>query len=122
MYSSMLIQVCQGATLVARQMNHTITRESFDSLASCWSDSTNRLRWSSPFVLPVWLKAWWQEFGGENELYLVSVKQGEMLTGIVPLMVKGGQASFIGSADVCDYLDFVVAPGMEGDFFSALMI
>ena len=102
-------------------MSYTITQESFDSLAACCADPTNRLRWSSVFVLPVWLKAWWQEFGAENELYLASVKQGEKIIGIAPLMVKNGQASLLGSIDVCDYLDFVVAPGMERDFFSALL-
>jgi len=41
--------------------------------------------------------------------------------GIAPLLVKGEKASFIGSADVCDYLDFVVAPGREQDFFDVLL-
>jgi CelD/BcsL family acetyltransferase involved in cellulose biosynthesis len=41
--------------------------------------------------------------------------------GIAPLLVKGEKASFIGSADVCDYLDFVVAPGREQDFFDILL-
>lgn len=98
-----------------------ITQESFGSLASSWADLTNRLRWSSVFVLPVWLKSWWQEFRAENELYLASVKQGEMLTGIAPLMVKGRKAFLLGSADVCDYLDFVVVPGIERDFFTVLL-
>jgi CelD/BcsL family acetyltransferase involved in cellulose biosynthesis len=102
-------------------MNYTITQESFDSLDSCWADSTNRLSWNSVFVLPAWLKAWWQEFGAENELYLTSVKQGEMIIGIAPLVVKAGKASLLGSVDVCDYLDFIVAPGMERDFFNVLL-
>jgi CelD/BcsL family acetyltransferase involved in cellulose biosynthesis len=41
--------------------------------------------------------------------------------GIAPLLVKGEEASFIGSADVCDYLDFVVAAGREQDFFDILL-
>jgi CelD/BcsL family acetyltransferase involved in cellulose biosynthesis len=44
-----------------------------------------------------------------------------MITGIAPLMVKAGKASLLGSVDVCDYLDFIVAPGMERDFFSVLL-
>ena len=102
-------------------MGYTITQESFDSLARFWSDSDHRLNWNSVFILPAWLKIWWQELGSENELYLISVKQREVITGIAPLMVKGGRASFIGSIDVCDYLDFVVAPGREEDFFNALL-
>ena len=102
-------------------MNYTITQESFDSLASCWADQSHRLRWSSVFVLPAWLKVWWQEFGAGAEPYLGAVRQGEKIIGIAPLLVREGEASIIGSADVCDYLDFVVAPGMEEDFFTVLL-
>ncbi len=79
------------------------------------------MRWSSPFVLPAWLKVWWQELGSEAELYLGAVRQGEEVIGIAPLMVEDSKASLLGSADVCDYLDFVVVPGMEGDFFGVLL-
>ncbi|MFC1933278.1 GNAT family N-acetyltransferase [Chloroflexota bacterium] len=102
-------------------MDYTITQESFDSLASIWTDPGNRLMWNSPFVLPAWLKVWWQEFVPGAELYLGSVRQGEKIIGIAPLLVREERASIIGSADVCDYLDFVIAPGMEKDFFSVLL-
>jgi len=102
-------------------MSYTITWESFDSLASCWADRSQSLEWSSPFVLPAWLKVWWQELGSEAELYLGAVRQGKKIIGIAPLIVEEGKASLAGSADVCDYLDFIVAPGMEGDFFNVLL-
>ena len=54
-------------------------------------------------------------------MYLGAIRQGEEILGIAPLLVRGGKASIIGSADVCDYLDFVVAPGMETDFFNVLL-
>jgi CelD/BcsL family acetyltransferase involved in cellulose biosynthesis len=79
------------------------------------------LRWNSIFVLPAWLKVWWQEFGSGAELYLSAVRQGEKIIGIAPLLVREGKAAIVGSADVCDYLDFVVAPGMERDFFDVLL-
>jgi len=49
------------------------------------------------------------------------VWQREEIIGIAPLLIKDKTASIAGSADVCDYLDFVVTPGMERDFFSALL-
>jgi len=67
------------------------------------------------------LKVWWQEFGSGAEPYLAAVRQGEKIIGIAPLVVTEGRASIIGSADVCDYLDFVVTPGTERDFFSVLL-
>ncbi len=102
-------------------MSPSVTLESLDSLASSWPDLRQRLRWDSAFVLPCWLGAWWQEFGAGAELYLALVRQGETVIGVAPLLVKGEGASFIGSADVCDYLDFVVAPGSERDFFDILL-
>jgi len=102
-------------------MSYTVTQESFDSLTSCWADPSNSLSWNSVFVLPAWLKTWWQELGTGAELYLGAVRQGEKIIGIAPLQVREGKASFIGSVDVCDYLDFVVAPERETDFFNALL-
>ncbi len=102
-------------------MSCTITRESFDSLASHWADLSQNLRWGSVFVLPAWLKVWWQAFGTDQELYLVAARQEEKILGVAPLMVKGGKATFVGSTDVCDYLDFVVSPGAENDFFNVLL-
>ena len=102
-------------------MTYTVTQETFASLASLWIDPNHRLNWSSIFVLPAWFKVWWQEFRPRAELYLGTVRQGEQVIGIAPLMVEGRKASLLGSVDVCDYLDFVVAPGSENDFFSTLL-
>ena len=102
-------------------MSPSVTLESLDSLASSWPDLRQRLRWDSVFVLPCWLGVWWQEFGAGAELYLAAVRQEDTVIGVAPLLVQGDQASFVGSADVCDYLDFVVAPGSERDFFGTLL-
>ena len=102
-------------------MHVSITQESFESLATCWMTFRGQLRWQPLFVLPVWLKVWWQNFGSGFELYLGAVRQGERIIGIAPLLIREGNASIIGSADVCDYLDFIVAPGSENDFFNALL-
>jgi CelD/BcsL family acetyltransferase involved in cellulose biosynthesis len=72
-------------------------------------------------VLPRWFKVWWQTFGGDFELYLFEVKQDKNVIGIAPLMVKASKAAFIGGADVCDYMDFVVAPGKELEFFTTVL-
>jgi len=52
---------------------------------------------------------------------LNAVRQDGEVIGIAPVMVKSRRASFIGSIDVCDYLDFVVVPGKEEDFFGLLL-
>ena len=110
-----------GADLAAIKEKYVVTVESFDSIASYRHNAGYALRWRCPFVLPEWLRAWWSEFGAPSEPYIVSARQGEDLIGIAPLLVKGKKASFIGDADVCDYLDFVVTPGRTGEFFSVLL-
>jgi len=102
-------------------MSYMFAPQSFDSLESSWNDLRPRLNWDSVFVLPRWLRVWWQAFGGGSSLYLFDVKQDRNIIGIAPLMVKEGKASLIGSADVCDYMDFVVAPGKEFAFFTAVL-
>jgi len=102
-------------------MEYTITEESFASLDSYWAESKHKLNWNTFFVLPGWLEVWWQVFGSDFQLYLRAVRQEEKIIGVAPLLVKGKTASIIGSADVCDYLDFIVIPGMEKDFFHVLL-
>ena len=116
-----MIQVWQSDTLVNELMGITITEESFDWLTSFWKDHGHDLRWDNFFVLPPWLKVWQETFAPESKPYFLVGRQAEKVTGIAPLLIKDGTASIIGSADVCDYVDFIVAPGEEGDFFRALL-
>ena len=102
-------------------MSYTITEESFASLTSYWNDPLYNLRRNSLFVLPIWLQVWWQAFGSGAELYLRAVWEGDKIIGIAPLMVRDKTAHIIGDTDVCDYLDFIIAPGMESDFYPALL-
>ena len=98
-----------------------VTLESFDTLTSYWLGSRYASMWDCLFALPPWLEAWWHEFGFEAELYLGAVRQGGTITGIAPLLLRGSEAFFIGSSDVCDYLDFVIVPGREVDFLNILL-
>jgi len=102
-------------------MEYTVTEESFDSLKSYWTDDRHNLKWDTLFVLPSWLEVWWQIFGSDFQLYLRAVRQRKKIIGIAPLLVKEKTASIIGSVDVCDYLDFIVTPGMEKEFFNILL-
>ena len=98
----------------------SITEESFAGLAAEWTRA-NQLNWNSIFVLPAWLQVWWKEFGSSGKPHLLAVRQGGQITGIAPLLLSEGKASFLGNADVCDYLDFIIAPGHEKDFFNTLL-
>jgi CelD/BcsL family acetyltransferase involved in cellulose biosynthesis len=102
-------------------MSYAVTEESLDNLSAYWSDSGQSLDWPSVFVLPAWLKVWWQVFGEGSELFVRAVQRGEKIIGIAPLRVKEKTARFIGSTDVCDYQDFIIAAGLEADFFNSLL-
>jgi CelD/BcsL family acetyltransferase involved in cellulose biosynthesis len=100
---------------------YTVTEESLTSLADLWSDPSQRLDWDCLFVLPAWLSAWWRCFGMEMTPFLRSVRKRDAIIGIAPLMIRDQTAFFMGDAAICDYLDFVVAPGEEATFFTALV-
>jgi CelD/BcsL family acetyltransferase involved in cellulose biosynthesis len=102
-------------------MSYSVTEESFASLTSCYRDTRHELRWDPLFILPGWLQVWWQEFAPESQLQLIAIRQDEKVLGIAPLQVRGGTASIIGSTDVSDYVDFIVSPGREEDFFTVLL-
>ena len=73
------------------------------------------------FTLPAWLKVWWSHFGAGAELYLRAVRRNGQIIGIAPLQIKNGAASITGSVDVCDYQDFIIVPGLEQDFYLAVL-
>lgn len=102
-------------------MKYAVTEESLANLNSYWSDTSCNLHWESVFVSPAWLQVWRQAFGEGVELFLRGVRLGEKIIGIAPFMVKDKTLSFIGSTDVCDYLDFIVVPGKEGEFSGILL-
>lgn len=102
-------------------MSCSVTQESFHSLLELRDNPATHVDWEPLFVSPVWLEVWWSVFGNNRELYLASVRQDDAVIGIAPLMIENGIASIIGSADVCDYLDFVVAQDRSQDFFDTLV-
>ncbi len=115
------IYVLGGINLAATPKKIVVDAVNFDQFASYRSDSKHALGWQCLFVLPEWSRVWWQEFGGESQLSILCARQQEDVIGIAPLMVNGPRASFIGGADVCDYLDFIVSPAKAADFFNLLL-
>lgn len=107
--------------MVARETHRSVAPVSFEKLTSYWLKPRSLLKWDCIFVTPPWLEVWWREFGSSGEQYLCAVKKGGATIGIAPLLIKEEQACLMGSADVCDCLDFVIKPGSEHDFFDILL-
>ncbi|MFA5308054.1 MAG: GNAT family N-acetyltransferase [Dehalococcoidales bacterium] len=102
-------------------MSYTVTENSLADLEAFRKDTRQNLDWPSVFVLPEWMQVWWQVFGEGRKMLLRTVRDGDAVIGIAPLLHRDGVAAFIGGTDVCDYNDFITAPGREQDFFSALL-
>ena len=113
--------VLQYSNISIVNMAYTVTQETFDSLSSYWLDQHSPLEWDCLFVLPGWMKVWWSVFNNGSTPYLSAVRDKNKIIGIAPLMVQGEEARFIGDPDVCDYQDFIVAPGKGEGFFEALL-
>jgi len=102
-------------------MSYTVFDSSLADLETYRTDSQQKLSWSSVFVLPDWMQVWWQVFGAGYEMSIRTVRDGDKIIGIAPLMIKDRTACFIGGTDVCDYNDFITVPGREKDFFNTLL-
>lgn len=103
-------------------MNYVLCKqEDFESIENL-HNSSDLLYWASVFVLPPFLKSWWEVFKSSGEhLWLRSFWEGDKLLGLAPLRIRDGTAFFIGSTDLCDYADFITVPGREKKLFDALL-
>jgi CelD/BcsL family acetyltransferase involved in cellulose biosynthesis len=102
-------------------MSYIVSQDSLEGLSARWTDPKQKLDWPCVFVLPAWMSVWTESFGGGAPLFVRTVLQDGDIVGIAPLMLREGAALFIGDTDVCDYQDFIVAPGREKDFCGALL-
>jgi len=92
----------------------------FEDLRQDWDDLCRKSQARLLFSSPSWGEVWWRHFSEGNELYLGAVTEQGNIIGIAPLRRKDGILHFIGSDNVCDFLDFIVEPGKEDIFFTAL--
>ncbi len=99
----------------------TVKKLDLTELASLWSTDGDALQWQNPFVTPPWLKAWWRHLSDDNESLLLLVTADTRPLGLAPLMVRNGTARFMGSIDLCDSGDFVVANGTQELFFQEIL-
>lgn len=101
-------------------MGLTVAREELAALEPEWRELLPRCSYAPVFLSPTWLRTWWAEFGADRELVLLSVRDGERLVSVVPLMREGGRLSFAGDTEVCDYMDFPCTAGREAELLVAL--
>ncbi|MDY6917188.1 MAG: GNAT family N-acetyltransferase [Chloroflexota bacterium] len=111
---------CAGC-YTGHAMDYSIARGSFAGLEQEWRELLPQCPNNHVFLTPEWQSAWWRAFGGDDALMLFSVQRDGELVGVVPFMRQGAGLSFIGSPDVCDYMDFIAREGEEKAVMSLLL-
>lgn len=96
----------------------------FAALEEEWEDLYHDSPRATPFQSWAWLYSWWESYGEDYELRLVTVRDGRgMLVGVAPLMLKRGlgfrSLLFVGTG-LTDYLDVLIRERWEGQVSEAL--
>jgi len=98
-----------------------IKTEPFERLESFFLNNNSNLDWNCLFVIPLWLKTWWETFGNHDVLSILTGYWNGKLIGIAPLRIQEKTARFIGGENVCDYQDVIVASNHYPEFFKAIL-
>ena len=60
--------------------------ERFNAIAAEWDELVDRSGIERLFVSHAWLRTWWEAFGGDRELYVLTVRSRRALIGAAPMM------------------------------------
>ena len=102
-------------------MTYSVRREELAQLQPEWVQLLEQQSEPVPFQHPAWQRVWLEEFQDGRDLLLLSVRDGEPLVGVAPLIRDGDSISLIGHYSICDYMDFIIAPDHCRDVFDAII-
>jgi CelD/BcsL family acetyltransferase involved in cellulose biosynthesis len=103
-----------------------------EGLAPAWRRLLGRAVHAEPVRTPLWLLAWWRQFGEHDgrELRAIAIEEGGELLGLVPLALRGGahrraipvrRMELVGTGEdeadeiASDYVGGLAARGREED-------
>src|SRR4030067_1003613 len=103
--------------------------QEFDSLEPEWNPLVERAAPNMPFLRFEYLRTWWRTRGGSEwndaALRLVIAREAGSLVGVAPFFrtLHDGRQSWLllGSFEISDYLDLIVAEGHEETFGERLL-
>jgi CelD/BcsL family acetyltransferase involved in cellulose biosynthesis len=102
------------------------SEQGFNELKSAWEDLFQSNSNHTPYQSWEWNFTWWKYFGSPERLRLLVAEEDGKLIGIAPFFLRKNfygwplpHLGFIGQKRT-DYLDFVVRPGAEANFFQQL--
>ena len=101
-------------------MTEIFSERSFDDISETWSRLLSKTATNTPFQLIEFLEVWFAELGYGSDTHILHAETGT-IDGIAPLRSEGQSFTFLGDQDVCDFADFLIAPGEEIGFFKGLL-
>ena len=107
-----------------RRLDTAVLRdtEDFAALEEEWAELYGRCPSATPFQSWAWLYSWWEHYGGDYELRLIAVREGDLLVGLAPLMLRRGpgfgRLLLVGTGST-DYLDVLAREGWEREVAEA---
>jgi len=101
------VELCQEAFLPLR--------EEWNRLLAGSASNTIFLTWE-------WQSLWWEFFGRDHQLLLLTARHEEELAGIAPLFyAHEGILRLVGGTEISDYLDIIALVGHEREVWSAFL-
>ncbi len=77
------------------------------------------------FATPRWNKLWWEEFGGDKDLFLITMSRRDEVAAVVPLYRKTQEGRkllrFVGGIELTDYLGPICSLEDRDDVAEALV-
>ena len=96
--------------------------QDFVTLEEEWEDLYRNAALATPFQSWAWLYSWWEFYGKGHELRVVTIRDGGLLVGLMPLMLERrggfGRLLFVGTG-LTDHQDILVREGWEGEVLEA---
>jgi len=108
-----------------RRVETLTDTRAFLSLEGEWDRLLKRSRSDTVFSTWQWQTIWWDCFGQDAQLSIVTVREAGELIGLAPLYALPSSESrrtmrLVGGVEVSDYLDIIVAGGREDLAYTAL--
>ncbi len=102
-------------------MAYAVAREELEGLQDEWQALLDGDRAGKVFRSPVWQRVWIEEFAGGRQPFFLTVRDAGRLVAVAPLLRDGTSLSLVGDHNICDYMDFVIAPGQEREVLALLL-
>ncbi|MFN8557592.1 MAG: GNAT family N-acetyltransferase [Dehalococcoidia bacterium] len=99
----------------------TVTEARPDQITDEWCRLLAASEHPLPFQHPTWHATWWSVFGEGATPLLLAVRDGERLVAVAPMMRQDDRVAFATDPEICDYMDFVVAPDAPDGVYDALL-